>query len=139
MNIDYRQMRIEEYDAMICLWKNTAGIGMGRADSYDGIRRFLERNPGLSFSAYAGDRLVGTVLAGNDGRRGYLHHVVVAEDHRKQGIGEALVKRALEALAKGGIQKCHLFVVKDNRLGQRFWRNHGWRERVELVMFSKDI
>ncbi len=86
-----------------------------------------------------GDRIIGTSLTGNDGRRGYLHHVVVAGPYRGQGIGAALVEHSLEALQAEGIQKVHLFVVRTNEIGQRFWRNHDWHERVELVMFSKNI
>jgi N-acetylglutamate synthase len=139
MKIDYRQMTIADYDAMVALWQNAPGIGLSSADERGSIAYFLQHNPGLSFIALDGVRLVGTSLAGNDGRRGYLHHVVVAEQYRGQGIGAALVERSLEALRAEGIQKVHLFVMKDNEFGQRFWRGHGWRERVELVMFSKNI
>ncbi len=139
MSIEYRLMTIGDYDAMIDLWKNTPGIGLSSADEREEIASFLDRNPGLSFIAYDGEQLIGTSLTGNDGRRGYLHHVVVQEQYRGQGIGATLVERSLDALRADGIRKVHLFVMDDNLFGQRFWRNHGWIERVELVMFSKDI
>ncbi len=139
MSIEYKLMTIDDYDGVVELWKNTPGIELSRADERENIAYFLKHNPGLSFLALDGDQLVGTSLAGNDGRRGYLHHVVVAGPYRGQGIGAELVERSLEALQAEGIQKVHLFVVSTNEVGQRFWRNRGWRERVELVMFSKNI
>ncbi len=139
MSVAYRLMTIDDYAMVVDLWENTPGIGLSSADERESIAAFLDHNPGLSFIAYDGDQLVGTSLAGNDGRRGYLHHVVVAGQYRGQGIGAALVQRSLEALHAAGIRKAHLFVVKDNEIGQHFWRNHGWQERVELVMFSKNI
>jgi N-acetylglutamate synthase len=139
MNVSIRPMMINDYQEMFELWKNNEGIGLSRADSFEGVERFLERNPGLSFVAVDGERIVATILAGQDGRRGYLHHVAVHENYRRRGIGEALVEKSLKELHLLGIQKCHLFVVERNEAAQRFWKITGWVEREELVMFSKDI
>ena len=75
----------------------------------------------------------------HDGRRGYLHHVAVREDWRHHGIGAALVTLALKGLKEEGIDKCHLFVKVDNQAARSFWKNVGWKERVDLVMMSKEI
>jgi N-acetylglutamate synthase len=139
MNLSIRAMQISDYEEMFELWKNCAGIGLSRADSFEGVQRFLQRNPGLSFVATDGDKIVATILAGHDGRRGYLHHVAVDEDYRRRGIGEALVEKSLKELHDLGIEKCHLFVVEVNEAAQRFWKITGWIEREELVMFSRDI
>ncbi|MEN4041926.1 MAG: GNAT family N-acetyltransferase, partial [Anaerolineaceae bacterium] len=112
MNVNIRPMRITDYDQMLDLWKNSEGIGLSRADSYEGVQRFLERNPGTSFVAVDGEQVVATILAGHDGRRGYLHHVAVAEKYRRRGIGEALVEKSLNQFRSLGIQKCHLFVAE---------------------------
>jgi N-acetylglutamate synthase len=139
MNVTIRQMMIADYDEMFELWKNNEGIGLSRADSFEGVTRFLERNPGLSFVAVDGEKIVATILAGQDGRRGYLHHVAVHEHYRRRGIGEALVEKSLSQLHQLGIQKCHLFVVEQNEAALRFWKITGWVEREELVIFSRDI
>jgi N-acetylglutamate synthase len=139
MNVSIRLMKISDYDEMFELWKNCVGIGLSRADSFEGVQRFLERNPGLSFVATDQDKIVATILAGQDGRRGYLHHVAVDEKYRRRGIGEALVEKALKELHDLGIQKCHLFVVERNEAALRFWKLTGWVEREELVMFSRDL
>jgi len=83
--------------------------------------------------------VVGTVLCGHDGRRGYIHHLAVAQSHRRRGIGRALVERILSALMAQGIQKCHLFVFGENRQAIAFWERVGFSQRVELVMMSRQI
>jgi ribosomal protein S18 acetylase RimI-like enzyme len=137
MNIQIREMDILDYDLIYGLWQASEGIGLSDADSKEGIKRFLERNPGLSFVACDGEEIVGAALCGHDGRRGYIHHLVVCQSHRKQGIGKSLVGRCMYALMQIGIAKCHLFVFDDNQDAIKFWSKVGWTERVELMMMSQ--
>ncbi len=58
-----------DYEAACALWAGMEGISLSDADSRAAIARFLERNPGTCFAAREGGRLVGTLLAGSDGRR----------------------------------------------------------------------
>ncbi|GAK60742.1 GCN5-related N-acetyltransferase [Candidatus Vecturithrix granuli] len=139
MRIEIREMTMADYDAMLALWKISEGIGLSNADSRDNMTSYLQRNPGLSFVAYDGDQLVGTVLCGHDGRRGYLHHLAVSTSHRHQGIGRKLANQALTMLQQQGIEKCHLFVIKNNREALAFWKRVGWKKRVDLVLMSKTI
>ena len=139
MNITIHEMDITDYDQIYQLWESSENIGLSKADSRYGITRFLERNPGMSYVAWKEDVLVGTVLCGHDGRRGYIHHLMVHPDHRRQGIGQSLVSRCMFALTRIGIQKCHLFVFEDNIGGIKFWENLGWTKRVELTMMSHVI
>lgn len=132
-------MTIEDYDEAVALWQASEGVGLSSADTREAIARYLARNPGMSFVARSGGALVGAVLCGHDGRRGYLHHLAVRPDCRRQGIGRALVERCLAALGEQGIDKCHLFVFKANERGRAFWERNGWSERVTLVIMSKDI
>jgi len=139
MSIAIRDMDIEDYESVYRLWKNVEGIGLSDADSKEGINRFLEHNPGLSFVAVDGVQIVGAALCGHDGRRGYIHHLAVANAYRRQGIGKSLVGRCMYALMRIGIAKCHLFVFDDNQEAIRFWNKVGWTERVELMMMSQQI
>ncbi len=129
-------MTMQDYDEAMALWQITEGMGLRPADKRQHIARYLKRNPGLSFVARDGHRLIGTVLCGHDGRRGYLHHLAVDKAYRKQGIGRALVERALEAMRAIDINKCHLFVIKTNTPAIDFWRRIGWFERNDLVTMS---
>ncbi len=118
------------------LWKNSDGVSLGLADAPDQIEHYLLRNPGMSFVAFHDGLLVGAILGGHDGRRGYLHHLAVDGAHRRLGIARALVDRSLAALGSEGIERSHVFVRDDNETGRAFWAAHGWRQRDDLVMFS---
>jgi ribosomal protein S18 acetylase RimI-like enzyme len=137
MTFAIQPMSIEHYEAALSLWQVAEGVGLSGSDSPEGVARFLDRNPGTSFVAYAGETLVGAVLSGHDGRRGYIHHLAVQPVYRRQGLGQALVEQCLAALAQAGIDKCHLFVFKQNETALQFWRGSGWTERVELVIMSR--
>src|SRR5919206_2981598 len=136
MPIEYREFAIGDYEAAVELWSAADGVVLRDADSRAGIARYLARNPGLSFVATEGTRVVGTVLCGHDGRRGYLQHLAVGLEHRRRGIGRALVERALSALHGAGIQKCHLMVLPSNTAARAFWQSMGWAERSDVVLMS---
>ncbi len=139
MTVNIHEMTIEDYPEVYKLWQMSDKIGLSKADSEHSIRLFLERNPGMSFTAWKEGKLVGTVLCGHDGRRGYIHHLIVHPDYRREGIGQSLVSRTMFALTRIGIQKCHLFVFDDNQEGIKFWESLGWTKRVELTMMSHEI
>ena len=129
-------MTMDDYEEAMTLWQATEGMGLRPADAPEHIARYLERNPGLSFVARDGNRLVGTVLCGHDGRRGYLQHLAVDRAYRRQGIGRALVDKVVSALRSIGINKCHLFVIKENTPAVDFWKRIGWYVRDDLVTMS---
>lgn len=137
MSVVIREMTIHDYEEVLVLWQTSEGVGLSDADSEQSIASYLHRNPGLSFVASDGQHLVGAVLCGHDGRRGYIHHLAVSKSHRRQALGRALVDRCLSALRRDGIAKCHIFVFADNRDTIGFWKGIGWTQRVELVMMSQ--
>jgi ribosomal protein S18 acetylase RimI-like enzyme len=132
-----REIEINDYDEMYCLWTRIPGIGLSSADSRSNIQKFLLRNKGLSFLCLEEEKIVGTVLCGHDGRRGYIYHVAVDEGYRGKGIGRALVEKSLNQLKKEGIDKCHLFVFVDNFIGNSFWTSLGWTKREDILVYSK--
>lgn len=137
MDIDIREMSIEDYSSIYELWESSEGVGLSDSDAKSEITKFLDRNPGLSFTAWKGEALVGAILCGQDGRRGYVHHLAVRESHRKGGVGRALVTRCIHKLKQLGIGKCHLFVFKNNEIGLSFWQNLEWIAREELLIMSQ--
>jgi N-acetylglutamate synthase len=139
MTINIHEMSIDDYQEIYSLWEKSDHIGLSNADSHHSIEKFLERNPGMSYTAWKEGKLIGTVLCGHDGRRGYIHHLMVHPDYRRQGLGQSLVSRCMFALTRIGIQKCHLFIFEDNEAGQKFWESLGWTKRVELTMMSQQI
>jgi N-acetylglutamate synthase len=138
MNLEYSEFNMNDYGEAIALWHSSEGIGLSAADSPVRIATYLARNPGLSFVARVGETLVGAVLCGHDGRRGYLHHLAVDPVWRGKGIGQTLVKHCLSALSAHGIDKCHIFVIASNQSGRDFWQKIGWKERPEIVLMSRE-
>ena len=134
-----RGMTIADYDEVIALWRATEGLGLGGSDEREPIAAYLERNPGMSFVAANGERIVGAVLGGHDGRRGYLHHLAVVPRWRHQGVGRALVEASLAQLKAAGIPKCNLFLIDHNAAGRAFWLQHGWSAREDLVLVQKTL
>jgi N-acetylglutamate synthase len=134
-----REMVIEDYEAVMALWRSSDGIGLSDADSHEGIAAYLDRNPGLSLVAESEGEVAAAVLCGHDGRRGYIHHLAVRKDQRRKGLGRRLTEMCLENLERLGIQKCHLFVLAANQNALSFWPKIGWSARGHLVVMSKDI
>ena len=138
-NIFVREMAISDYDRVLDLWKRTSGLGLSGVDSRQGILTFLNRNPGLCFVFEEEKKILGTILCGHDGRRGYIYHLAVDEIYRKRGIGRQLTEMSLDALRQAGIAKCHLFVYRDNKEAELFYDRMDWQKRTTLDIFSKDI
>ncbi|MEN6669466.1 GNAT family N-acetyltransferase [Psychrobacter sp. B38] len=101
-------------------------------DSQQGIKRMLQRNPTLNFVAEDDDRIVGVIIAGEDGRRGYLYHTAVHQDYRYRSIGQGLVKSVLNEMKKLEITKVGLFIFQNNHFGNGFWENMGFNVREDL-------
>ena len=136
MTFSLRAMQADDYPALLSLWQQSDGLVLRDSDSPTAIAAYLARNPGLSFVALAQGQLIGCLLVGTDGRRGYLQHLVVQESHRGQGVGRALLQAATQALSAIGIDKTHLLVLAGNESAMAFYRHLGWMERSDVRLFS---
>jgi len=121
-------MTLADFDAVISFWRQMEGISLNESDERGPMERYLARNPGMSQTARdPAGRIIGAVLCGHDGRRGYLHHLAVAPGYRRQGLGTALVERCLAQLADAGIPKCNIFLFEGNTEGRKFWLRLAYR------------
>lgn len=139
MGVRIQRFTMAAYGQVLALWKRSEGVGVNDADERGKLAAYLRRNPGMSFVARDGRKVVGAVLCGTDGRRGYLHHLAVDAAYRRRGIGRRLVAACLDALRRGGYRKCHLFVMRGNRRGVAFWKSVGWKLRDDVHLMSKDV
>lgn len=136
MNI--RNMLLSDYDCVYKLWISCKGMGLNNLDdSEEGISRFLARNPDTCFVAEKNSEIVGVIIAGSDGRRGYIYHTAVHPAYRKKGIATQLVDAALSALKSTGINKASLVVFERNTAGNAFWEKIGFPVREDLVYRDK--
>lgn len=135
-----RLMQLEDYEAVLPLWQTSPGMGLNDIDdSRSGIAKFLTRNPHTCFVAVEGSAVVAAVIAGHDGRRGFIYHLAVAHPHRRRGIGSALLAALWQAFADEGIAKAALVVFARNADGNAFWEHHGFTERKDLIYRNKAL
>lgn len=128
-DIYIRPMLIEDYDDIYKLWTLTKGMGLNNLDdTKTGINIFLQRNPNTCFVATLHNKIIGTIISGHDGRRGYIYHTAVSENFRKKGIGQKLLTSSLAALKNEGISKVALVVFSNNNLGNLFWEKLGFKK-----------
>ena len=131
-----RTMLLVDYEAVITVWQGAEGGKLRDADSREGIDKYLKRNPGLSFVAEHEGQINGTVMAGHDGKPGYVQHLAVVSAHRCQGVATELVARCLAALRREGIIKSHIHVLANNALAKAYWSNRGWQLRTDIEVYS---
>ena len=114
-----RTMDIEDYEKVYDLWVHTEGMGLNTTDdSREGIAKYLLRNPNTCFVAEDNGKLIGIIMSGHDGRRGFIHHTTVKREYRGQEIGKKLVDSALKALETEGIHKVALVAFEKNVSGK---------------------
>ena len=128
-----RPMTENDIKAVIEMWYNTPNMALNNVDDTpEGVARFLRRNPGLSHVAEEQGRIVGVILAGHDGRRGYIYHASVLPEMRSRGIGSELAQACINAVRAEGIVKMAVVLFAKNTRGSEFWQRQGFVKRDDL-------
>lgn len=120
--------------AVIALWRTVFGYETAHNDPGFALDKKLLANDGLLFVALSGTAVVGTVMAGYDGHRGWLYAVAVAPEARRQGLGAAMVRHAEAALAARGCMKINLQLLASNHATAAFYRRLGYAEEPRISM-----
>jgi ribosomal protein S18 acetylase RimI-like enzyme len=132
-----REITAQDHPALLALWQRTPGIRLRAEDAFAPFCAYLARNPGLSLLIEENRLPVACLMAGHDGRRGYLQHLLVAESRRGLGLARALLAETLRRLAEQGIAKSHVFVLRDAPAALEFWQGlDGWEAREDIQVFS---
>lgn len=131
-----REMTIDDYDEVYEMWQITTKRALSKADERDQMERYLKHNAGMSQVAVVDGKIVGTVLAGHDGRRGFIHHMAVLPEFRRKKIGHALAQTAIQKIREQGIDKTHILCYQNNETGQSFWRDFGFEKREDVFVYS---
>ncbi|UAK15452.1 GNAT family N-acetyltransferase [Sporolactobacillus terrae] len=138
--MEIRKMIPDDYERAYDLWTRVQGMNLASLDnSYAGIARMIQRNPETCFVAADHDRIIGTILGGTDGRKGFIYHTAVDPKEQGQGIGTALIDRVCAQFKRDEITKIGLFVVINNEEGKQFWRQKGWNFRDDIVYLDRDL
>ncbi len=120
--------------AVVALWRQVFAYPQARNDPAAVVRQKLAVQPGLFFVAEDGGAVVGTVMAGYDGHRGWLYRVAVHPRHRRRGVGRALVRHAEAALRALGCAKVNLQINADNADVAEFYRRLGYQVEERISM-----
>ena len=138
--MEIRNMQLDDYDSIDALWLSCPGMGLNNLDdSREGIAKYLARNPDTCFAAMEQGRVIGAILTGHDGRRGYISHTAVSPAHQRHGIGKQMVNAALNALKEQGINKVNLVAFAHNEKGNAFWEKMGFTQRPDLIYRNRTL
>lgn len=135
--MDIRDLVGTDGDRVRTFWL-ACGIRIRPGDDDRSLEAFSRRNPGLVIIAEDRARIVGTALAGWDGRRGWLYHVAVHPDERRRGIGTTLVTLLEDRLRERGCPKVNLIVWEGEERALSFWTAIGYA-REKTVELSKEL
>ena len=129
----------QDYPAVIALWESAGpGVHVRRSDNPDEIEKKLQRDPDLFLLAEHDGRIIGTVMAGFDGRRGMIYHLAVVQDYRQLGLGTALMDEVERRLREKGCIRSYLMVTRDNPDAVGFYSHRGW-ETMDINIMAKDL
>ncbi len=137
--ITTREFVIADYGAALALWNEVDGVDVAEGDSRQEVRGFLERNPGLSRVAVENGAIVGAVLCGHDGRRGWIYHLAIALAYRGAGVGRLLLGECVRGLLGAGIKRAIILVAGDNPAGHEFWLRNGWEDIEGAIPMARDL
>jgi ribosomal protein S18 acetylase RimI-like enzyme len=135
MSLEIVRYEVRHQKAVVDLWEK-CGLIVPQNDPVEDIQRKLDFQPELFFIALFNGQLIGSVMVGYEGHRGWLNYLAVLPSFRKRGYGRKLVNRAIVELAKLGCLKLNLQVRKSNTSVIEFYKHLGFEEeeRISLGM-----
>ncbi len=124
------------------IWEATSCIDVGTENDYPAVmRRYLERNPDLSYIAREKETgaMVATLVGGTDGLYGTLRHAVVIPEFRGLGIMRKLIEHTLLGFKMYGVSEAALYVFEKNFSGMEYFLRSGWKELEKVRVLVKKI
>lgn len=121
-----RPFALADSEAVIAIWE-ACQMTVPWNDPHKDITRKMQVNPELFLVAEAADgRILGTVMGGYEGHRGWINYLAVSPDCQGQGIGRALMAAVETRLAALGCAKINLQVRSSNRAVIQFYGHLGY-------------
>lgn len=121
-----RPARPVEAPAILGLWQGSRSMHATTADRIQDVHRLLTETPGSLLIADADGALVGTLIAAWDGWRGNMYRLVVLSEHRRRGVGLALVRAGEQHLRQQGAYRITALVAHEDEVASAFWKSAGY-------------
>ena len=134
-----REFVLSDHGPAVALWSEIDSVEICEGDSREEVAEYLKRNPGLSRVAEIDGKMVGAVMCGHDGRRGFIYHLAVAPKYRGQGVGKLLLDDCVRGLQRAGLKRAIILVEGQNAAGQKFWLREGWEQIDCAIPMSKGL
>jgi ribosomal protein S18 acetylase RimI-like enzyme len=130
------KFRLRDYDSVKSLWKS-AGLDFSPGDELPQLKRKLKRDPELFLVAREGSSLIGTVLGGWDGRRGWVYHLAVAKSARRQRVATKLLQELESRMKSKGVLKVNALVYDWNVASLALFELNGFKRQDGQVIVGK--
>lgn len=134
--VKLEQAETQDIYEMQYLWQSIAGLGIGYGDDEESLNAFIKHNPTTCLLLKDAEQIIGTVLGGFDGRRGYIYHLAVHPGYQQKGYGKLLLSQVTSRLKALGAMKIHLFVYRSNNYAINFYLDHHWQLRNDIQVLS---
>jgi ribosomal protein S18 acetylase RimI-like enzyme len=138
-SVTTREFVLSDHDRAVALWSEIDSVEICEGDSREEVAEYLKRNPGLSRVAEADGKIVGAVMCGHDGRRGWIYHLAVAQEYRGRGVGKMLLDDCVRGLREAGLKRAIILVEGENAAGQKFWLREGWEEIDCAIPMTREL
>ncbi len=137
-DVRIRTLTIGHHDALLALWRDAdLPYRPNGRDSRSSIKNQMEHGPELFLGAFQDDRLVGSVIATFDDRKGWINRLAVAPRSRRKGVARVLVQRAELALRKRGAEVIAALVERENSPSLALFQECGYHVHHDIVYLSK--
>lgn len=134
-----RPCRTNEASAVLELWEQTRSEHATMPDRPDDVRRLLSHDAGSLLVADVDGAILGALIAGSDGWRGNMYRLAVRAEHRRMGIGLALVRAGEQHLRKRGANRVTVLVAYEDDIAVSFWEAAGYPQDHEIGRHVRNL
>jgi ribosomal protein S18 acetylase RimI-like enzyme len=124
---------------VLALWETSRSAASVTPDTVEAVEALLAVAGSVLLVAVEGDEVIGTLVVGWDGWRGNMYRLAVRADHRRRGIGLALVEAGHEHLRSVGARRITALVGAEEEEAASLWRAAGYERDEKIVRFVRNL
>ena len=136
--LNIREMTDTDLPVVQTLWKE-AGFNLSFSDTLPELKKMLQHNPNLCLVLELSNnekKIIGAVLGGFDGRRGWIHHLAINPLYQNKRIGTKIMDELTQRFENMGVAKLKLEILEKNKNVIEFYKKIGWDLRNDLKTMS---